>query len=978
MSISLFSRKPFAAFALLCATVAIATPQAATSQLVVGFQEMQITVEGDAPALDPCETGPIGSLCSDGAIYAGDLPNGERFFIASADEPELLQFATESFLPGFSISISDQENDGLANRAYLQIDNPDRVFPASDACASRGPQWYLPSFYEMASVFQNASSIGSSGVLVDGTAYWTSSIRTAGMVGPGAMARSSTNILGSLTNTPRAVRCARSGQTPVIPAASVFNLTDVFPGEIFELPIYSVYTRGIADLSVSGTLPLTVSGIGASNVATQPGFHLSPRLVLRATAPTNGSGPFTSEVRFDDQVVATVTANLYQGEDCTTGPVGSRCADGSFYAGLTDGQRFYVAPSVEGTFRFSTSGTVPASEISSTSDGLRNTLVLLAREQSEIYEAAQACRAKGSEWYVPSTGELGTIFSGLNNFPAWFLENERDTLVWSSRANSNTMMWGRRASAPTSITGMSLLSSFPVLCVRTDLNALGVVQAIIFPDQLVLSDTVVTSDNRIVLAGRSTSAVPFSISGDGDPLVSVMGGSFISSGFVSPGESVRIRMSSSETKGVTRIATLTIGGVDSTFNVTSSPDCLTGPVGSLCESGDFYAGLTVNNARMYVAPADEIGTFQWKTEGTFSPGSTSLSDGFQNTAALLAGAGTHPAAAACRARGPEWYLPARDEQTTLYNNRVALAGAAFTAASVWSSSEAAATTAHRRVLTTTTVAATTKTTSSAVRCVRTDEGVDPGTPNVLAFTGGESRVARNTVVTSAPVILSGFRSIVPVPISVNGDGDPVISINGGPFVESGLISVGETVTVRMTASDEFDQARTATVTVQGVSSPFTVTTIVDCLVGPIGTRCEDGAVYAGLNAENVRIYVAEANEPLTWAWKNATTSTPGATSATNGRSNTDAIIAAGIESHPAAAQCVARGEDWFLPSMEELAILYTNRASLGSAAFPITGTTAFWSSGEATASNANRRRLESTTIGATTKTGLLRVRCVRY
>ena len=55
----------------------------------------------------------------------------------------------------------------------------------------------------------------------------------------------------------------------------------------------------------------------------------------------------------------------------------------------------------------------------------------------------------------------------------------------------------------------------------------------------------------------------------------------------------------------------------------------------------------------------------------------------------VAGLAFHPAGAACRALGQDWYLPAKDELATLYANQAlgALTGS-FSPARYWSSSQA--------------------------------------------------------------------------------------------------------------------------------------------------------------------------------------------------------------------------------------------------------------------------------------------------
>lgn len=65
-----------------------------------------------------------------------------------------------------------------------------------------------------------------------------------------------------------------------------------------------------------------------------------------------------------------------------------------------------------------------------------------------------------------------------------------------------------------------------------------------------------------------------------------------------------------------------------------------------------------------------------------------------------------------------------------------------------------------------------------------------------------------------------------------------------------------------------------------------------------------------------------------YSWKTAGSDTPGTSSTFNGRANTDAMITAGIASHPAAQFCVnlniAGFTDWYLPAWYELEIAYFN------------------------------------------------------
>lgn len=125
--------------------------------------------------------------------------------------------------------------------------------------------------------------------------------------------------------------------------------------------------------------------------------------------------------------------------------------------------------------------------------------------------------------------------------------------------------------------------------------------------------------------------------------------------------------------------------------------CKTGPVGTVCTSdGAVYAGTTVGGVRMYVATADESGTYAWGGQNTDFNGDNNavepelLEDGLANTNwLLLNGNGSHDAAQACRDKGSDWYLPAREEYREIYDNRAQLGTANLPTDTTiyWSSSE---------------------------------------------------------------------------------------------------------------------------------------------------------------------------------------------------------------------------------------------------------------------------------------------------
>lgn len=108
----------------------------------------------------------------------------------------------------------------------------------------------------------------------------------------------------------------------------------------------------------------------------------------------------------------------------------------------------------------------------------------------------------------------------------------------------------------------------------------------------------------------------------------------------------------------------------------------------------FYIGdldLGGGNCYYLVVSPNSTGsaTCQWKTSASTTSGAASLTDGYLNTYTALNNA-THPAGnfTATRTIGgySDWYLPARNEHNTIFNNSSCLSGGeAYAAAIYWSS-----------------------------------------------------------------------------------------------------------------------------------------------------------------------------------------------------------------------------------------------------------------------------------------------------
>lgn len=147
-----------------------------------------------------------------------------------------------------------------------------------------------------------------------------------------------------------------------------------------------------------------------------------------------------------------------------------------------------------------------------------------------------------------------------------------------------------------------------------------------------------------------------------------------------------------------------------------------------------------------------------------------------------------------------------------------------------------------------------------------------------------------------------------------------------------------------------------------------------CKTGAMGAVCGDGAIYIGDISGN-RIYAASANDGAAqWSTENVVT---GATSTTDGlaNSNNATIVSKGASVYPLIWVCKnkAPAGTWYLPSRDELNLIWTNQAAAN-----LTGFTSF--QGTST-ENSNMfvwyQMFSNGTQTISTKTGNHGIRCVR-
>lgn len=127
--------------------------------------------------------------------------------------------------------------------------------------------------------------------------------------------------------------------------------------------------------------------------------------------------------------------------------------------------------------------------------------------------------------------------------------------------------------------------------------------------------------------------------------------------------------------------------------------------------------------------------------------------------------------------------------------------------------------------------------------------------------------------------------------------------------------------------------------------------------GPALGELFEGGYYVGditVGGSSYRVLLSPRESAVdSIAWRSLATSVPGASSSTDGLSNTAAIIASSGTT-PAASHCVGLSidgySDWYLPARDELTLAFSNNAALPSGQnFGVFG---HWTSTESNATSA--------------------------
>lgn len=276
------------------------------------------------------------------------------------------------------------------------------------------------------------------------------------------------------------------------------------------------------------------------------------------------------------------------------------------------------------------------------------------------------------------------------------------------------------------------------------------------------------TSNVVTITGIDT-PVPISVT---NGAYSINGGAFTSNlGVVSSGQTVALRSTSSALNNTPTTTTVNIGGVSQSFTTTTFTS------GGTFTTPAAFSFANVTGAALNTAVTSAPVTISGNTAAapvTVTGGTYSIGSG-----AFVSTAGTVDAGQTIRVRQTASASPNTETIATLNVGGVAVPFTVKTGAAT-----------------------------------STDT-----TPTPFTFTNMTS-VAVSTVVTSAPITVSGINA--PAPISVAGG---TYSIGSGAFVSTaGTVTNGQTVRVRHTSSASNNTVTTTTLTIGGVSGTFTSTT----------------------------------------------------------------------------------------------------------------------------------------------------------
>ena len=635
---------------------------------------------------------------------------------------------------------------------------------------------------------------------------------------------------GLVAATPDDLQVTTTGPASVLQGSSVtYTVTLTNNGN---------YSLGISDApAVVDNLPVSITGatwtcVGAGG-ATCDASGAGNINTTNLTLPANGS------------VTYTITGTLDPAATC-----GSTVAN-------TAGAQFSSTTSFLDPDETNNSATVNSTVTCDTTLVASPATLSYAPQQVNAPSASQSVTlTEGSNGSATITGIAVTgDYSQTNNCPATLAAAQTCTVnvVFTPTAvgsrNGTLTIQSNLAASPT-VTSVVTLSGTGINSIPSPFS---------FTPLINVDPSSVQVSNSITVASTDVPA-PISVSTGGQ--YSINGGAFTSvPGVVSPGAQVQVQLTAASGYSTSDSAVLTIGGVSSTFTVTTGAQPVlqggftpvTGAVpGSIQTSNAITVTGTTIPAPISVSNGDEYSI----NGGPFTSAPGTVQPGDQVTVQMIAPSTYNTTASAVVTIGgvTSTYTVTTATQQIPQAGFTAVTGASLSSmqtsnaitvtsvtapASISISSGAeysinggpftsAAGTVYPgdQVSVEVTAPATYNTTATAVLTIGnttpSDFAVTTGAQPVLqgSFTA-VTGAANSSVQTSNPITVTGITS--PTTISVTSGAQ--YSINGGAFTSAaGTVQAGDQVSVQVTAPSTYNTTAAAVLTIGGVNATYSVTT----------------------------------------------------------------------------------------------------------------------------------------------------------
>lgn len=357
--------------------------------------------------------------CADPTYYVGTL-SSERLYAKVISGTYAYRTSTTS-------SGASSTSDGVSNTTAL-ISSSVTEHEAARACRLLGNEWYLPSIGEL-HILTGNQAVGTLPEITtnESGVFWSSTEYTASGARMWDPTQTSTPLLWQVKTEPSKVMCFRRDATPTtdrMPSGFSFTPASVADADFSMMQGSNVLTLAgidaVTPISLSKTGPGTACySVNGGTCQTASSYVLNGQTVQVQITTSSGLSETTSaSLTVGDASTSfsvTTASTTCVTKDLTTLALGaSSCSviNGSeratIYAGTLSGTRLYVTP-MTGTYMWknaftSTTGTT------STTDGKTNTTSMTSTAALRTaHPAAAACWALGTDWYLPSTGELGVV-----------------------------------------------------------------------------------------------------------------------------------------------------------------------------------------------------------------------------------------------------------------------------------------------------------------------------------------------------------------------------------------------------------------------------------------------------------------------------------------------------------------------------------------------------------------------------------------